>query len=623
MANPPDDIRIEDLERAVYARDHDQAGRLLLQLLSGLASRRQGQFVRNDGETRLTPDEEQRIVTRIAGALLAMMADPSLQLSQAAYEALVARNGQAGDIFQYSGYRSSEHIWHLLATPMPGGGQTFSEQALRKCLAISTLSSTPPEVIRGFPALPSFITVPALMGLLSNSNVLTSRASEARNEALQLGHLLDTCTFSDSMAELSMLPWMLCSYGERTDKHEIKRHLNAALRRWMAAKAINIAPRPQPPERDRPVLAVVLEWAHSNHAMLRCYGDTIRALRPHFHLVGVAARDRIDESVREMFDEVCEIPYDTTRMAEAVRAVEALAPDVMWYPSVGMALWAICLANLRIAPLQLMSIGHPATSHSPEMDCVLQMEGIDFDPACFSERAVVLPGNGATYRLYEGSEALPATVRENPEVIRIGIPAKLFKLSADFLAACREIAAGANRPVEFHFFPNENGAAYVSCRQVIEQAVPGARVWPHSTYPQYMAWLNQCDIALGAFTFGNTNGAVDALLLQIPCVALDGPEAHQGSEQQLMRPVGLPEWLIARTRDDYIAAVLRLVNDDSERVALSNALEGRILQVFEHDRALLPEHGRVFEWLWRNRERVKAWPSRVIRWRDVVAEEKA
>lgn len=617
MSAADQDIRLEDLERAVFARDHEAACRLLIPLLRAMTSRRPGHFVRNDGQTTLTLDEESQVLTRLAGAMVALMADPRMQLSQPGYEAILTTSAQAGAIFELSGYGSSEHLWRLLFTRDASGAEVFTEEALRKGFALATLSSTPPEVVRSLERLPRNIAIPALLGLLANPIILHERANTARNEALRLGHLLADVTFSDVLAELAMLPWMLCSYADIPDKHTIKAEINRALRRWMGRRGIPLDRTPTPPARERPVVAVMLEWAHAEHAMMRCYGSWLASLRRDFHTIGFAAKGAMDAATRALFDEVREIEPGLSALGQTIATVEACQPDIVYYPSVGMAGWAICLANLRLAPLQCMSLGHPATSRSDEMDVAITVEGVNFDPDRFSEKMVVLQGAGAAFELRPDMPAAPPVIREHPDVVRIAVPAKLFKLSPAFLGACREIADRASRKVEFYFFPNEIGTSYALARQRIEALIPEARVFPTMRYVAYLEHLDACDIALGAFTFGNTNSAVDALLRALPVVALDGPEVHEGSEQQVMRPVGLPEWLIARNIPEYIGAVLRLVDNDEERVALSRSLVGRMEAVLRAESERRQDFADAMLWMHRHRAELrtstrKLWPMREL-----------
>lgn len=591
-----EDISIDELERAVFARDHERAGILLMQLLYRMASTSQaGRFIRLDGSEGLSLDEEMSVYTRIAGATLALMADPGLQLSQPGYESLIMASSAANWVFELSGYRRVDHIWRLVGTRDSSGEFRFSDQALRKALCVSSLSTLPPPMIDALERMPPQVAVPALVGLLSNNLVLSEAADETRALALRKGHLVAAHPFGDAVAANITLAWMHCSYAAIPEKHDIKSQFNLAIQRWLQSHGIPLLlpGAAQRQKRAKPVLLVVLEYARSSHAMMRCYRPSIESLRERFELVAIVEKSRIDEPVASIFDRVIHVGYPVDQFKSAVAEITAIAPDAAYFPSVGMCNWAIWLANMRLAPLQFMSLGHPATSHSTEMDFVLVSQGIRFDPACFSERVYELEGAGVAFDLVEGAGDVTALIRENPDVLKIAVPAKLFKLSAHFLRACAEIVARAGRPVEFHFFPNETGAAYNTARQRIEEAVPGALVYPRTDYRTYLSRLAECDIALGAFTFGNTNGAIDALMLNRPIVALDGPEVHQGSEQQIMRPVGLPEWLIAQDEHAYVNAVLRLVQNDTERVTISRSLDGKIATLLESERSRAADFGEA------------------------------
>ena len=97
------------------------------------------------------------------------------------------------------------------------------------------------------------------------------------------------------------------------------------------------------------------------------------------------------------------------RRLEALPAAEQ--PDVLYMPSVGMFVLTVFMSNLRVAPLQVAGLGHPATTHSDRIDCVSVEEDYVGDPACFSERLLKLPKDGQPYR---PSVALPEIVARIP-----------------------------------------------------------------------------------------------------------------------------------------------------------------------------------------------------------------
>src|SRR2546429_306824 len=79
---------------------------------------------------------------------------------------------------------------------------------------------------------------------------------------------------------------------------------------------------------------------------------------------------------------------------------------VVYYPDIGMTPQSILLANLRLAPIQIMSLGHPVSTWGSEIDYFIS--GADVEPPNYpernySERLVLLPGCGGVYNrpLYE------------------------------------------------------------------------------------------------------------------------------------------------------------------------------------------------------------------------------
>lgn len=607
-------VSVDEFERAVYHRDIDKAGQQLLLLLRSMSMSGQGAFVRGAQNSPIGFDEELRVMTRVTGATIAFLADPKTVLNQGAYEIIATLGATAGSLIELSGFRNTEHLWRLVADIDKSGQFQFSENALRKAYAFSTPSMLPVELVHGLQRITKGVAVPALMALLSHHLILSEAANRNRNELLRLGHVFDDYMISDHLAMMVGLPWMLCSYADIREKHDIKKHINTALKRWMDLKGVQI-PAPAPSGAPKPRLGIVMEYSVAGHAMLRCYGGVIRSLRDRFHLVGFSVPDRTDDFTRGLFDEMVEVDFSSPDPKRTLKPFVDARLDALYYPSVGMTHWAIWAANQRLAPLQFMTLGHPATSHSPEMDFVLASTGIDFDPGCFSEKMVLIQGAGTPFELREDSLSEPPAVRRNPEVLRIAVPCKLFKLSADFLQACGEIASRAKRPVEFHFFPNESGGLHHVARQRVEDALPDVKTttYPAAAYAAYIKNLDACDIALGGFVFGNTNGAVDCLVRALPIVALDGPEIHQGAEQILMRPVGLPEWLIAKSVPEYVDAVLRLLADDEERVALSEALIGRTEAFLKTELERKNEFADAVWWMYSNRDELLGSNEQVFR----------
>ncbi|VEI48094.1 O-linked N-acetylglucosaminetransferase [Actinobacillus equuli] len=70
------------------------------------------------------------------------------------------------------------------------------------------------------------------------------------------------------------------------------------------------------------------------------------------------------------------------------------------------------------------------------------------------------------------------------------------------------------------------------------------------------------------FPFGNTNGIIDMVTLGLVGVCKTGPEVHEHIDEGLFKRLGLPEWLIANSVDEYVERAVRLAENHQERLEL-------------------------------------------------------
>lgn len=110
------------------------------------------------------------------------------------------------------------------------------------------------------------------------------------------------------------------------------------------------------PATGKPVMLVVLEWLYSTHAVYRVLAKAIRKASDQFYLIGVGDEATIDDIGRTVFDEF--IPKSGSGdipvlFHQLINIAEERDVQVLYMPSVGMTLYTMFLANLRLAPLQI------------------------------------------------------------------------------------------------------------------------------------------------------------------------------------------------------------------------------------------------------------------------------
>ncbi|TCT16559.1 hypothetical protein EDC51_104111 [Bibersteinia trehalosi] len=367
--------------------------------------------------------------------------------------------------------------------------------------------------------------------------------------------------------------YMHCSYDVAANKHDVKRALNQVMRRhlvtsgWVDRDISKIGKT-----NSKPVMVVLLEHFHSAHSIYRTHSTSMRAAREHFHLIGIGG-SAVDKAGQEVFDDFRLVEGNTIfeKLSFVKRLCEEYGAAIFYMPSIGMDLTTIFASNTRLAPIQAIALGHPGTTHSEFIEYVVVEDDYVGSEACFSEKLLRLPKDALPY---VPSALAPASVeyrlRENPEVVNIGIASTTMKLNPYFLDALKAIRDRAKVKVHFHFaLGQSSGITHPYVERFIKSHLgDSATAHPHSPYHQYMQILHNCDMLVNPFPFGNTNGIIDMVTLGLVGICKTGPEVHEHIDEGLFKRLGLPEWLIANTVDEYVERAVRLAENHAERLAL-------------------------------------------------------
>lgn len=617
-----DQFSLERLEYLAYGRSHEQAAAEIIRLLAHLSSQLGGLGDIGNRPSGNQPAEyrDAHFATRIASAVAALFADPKFQLSDPGFRRLIPLQRWLAIIFGASPLGNADHVIRVMNEQGYGVRDqiTLSDRDLLKfCLLYSLDSSIPlqPDILwQKNKRLAGMLFV----ALLSSRVVGTQQAHTKKEQLLEwFSPRLKELSLDDFPVEILQDVWMHCSYADRSDKHAIKRSINELIRTKLISAGFSDIRFDPESKRDKPAVLCVVEWFYSTHSIYRTHSVSMEALKAKYRLVGISLREATDEVSRRVFDEVHVLPKNES-VLDAVRKVSEIAatvrPDLIYYPSVGMFLDTVFLINLRLAPIQMIALGHPATTHSPFVDYVLVEEDYVGDPNCFSEKLVALPHDSIPYRPPANCPKIAPQIRKAPDRVRIAVAASLMKINPGFLNALRCVAERSKVPVEFHFLSGiAFGLTKVYLQNLIQRVLPDwAVVYPHLPYERYLENINHCDMFLNPFPFGNTNGIVDTVRQGLPGVCLTGPEVHTHIDEGLFRRLGLPDWLITRSSEEYVNAAVRLVENSEEREELSR----QILQT-DPDAVLFEGKPELFlqsiEWLRKNHAKHAMTNSNLLR----------
>ncbi|WP_324291840.1 peptide transporter [Cupriavidus sp. D39] len=449
-------FNLERFEYWVYNHRYEEAGRELLVLLQSL----DGQYGSLDGQFEAVVQSpaaidavDDHLLSRLAGAVTTLVVDPAFQLSDVGFATTLNMHRWLSALFAASPYRNADHI--LRALNQDGAGATTIRVAYRDLRKFALFYLTESELPLDINELWGFdkkLMAGLAMTLISPRFLGTPAAHGKREALLQwLSSHLAEVDLDDLPGGILHDVYMHCSYADYAGKHDIKKPLNELIRRKLHARGLEDlrfgAQRPKPGQK--PTLLVVLEWFTENHSIYRTHSLTIEGMRRHFHVIGIGYADRVDTVTRQVFDEFVELAeadvwHSVARMRDICIDRDV---QVCYMPSVGMFPLTMVLSNLRVAPLQLMALGHPATTHSHAIDFVVVEEDYVGDPTCFGEPLLTLPRDGMPYRPPAGMKALELkrTRDDDAHVVRIAVAATTMKLNPGFWKRVQESLNGRRR----------------------------------------------------------------------------------------------------------------------------------------------------------------------------------
>ena len=541
--------KLEEFERAVYCRkkedritENDAAVRALHQCLVTL---REGAGFEGHGAANTM------LLTRMASAITALWFDPGFNLSQDGLNLIYSEKVVIDTVFRASAYGGTDHIFGL----MPD-----DEENATKYLALfspnSRLAFNLEAVFRENPQA----TIGLYLSLIGYGQILTEWGHERREKLLKLAHIFEGVDLPGGLWNTLCGAYMHCSYAEGPHKHDCKRVFHKVLGSVMDKAGLEpVGPLVR---KDKPKLLCIFEWWWSKHAMYRSYAHSIRQLRQRFHLIGSCAGKNTDDEAKSLFDEWIEIDADNMNVPDVARKISGVKADIIYYPSIGMGVWVIAMASARLAPIQVMGYGHPATSNSPAMDYGI-IESDCYTPGAFAERIITLPPNTVRPTAFQKIDTIHQP--RKADVVKIAVSAMQVKVTYPFVQALKEVQKRSKKKIELWFFSAAYGIGLYSLASDLANQLQNVWVQEQQVYADYMASMAACDLALFSFPFGGANSAYDALTIGLPMVSLKGTQPHSMSDASIQARAGLPAEYTVDCVEDYIRRIVELVENDDKR----------------------------------------------------------
>ncbi|HBO39346.1 MAG TPA: adhesin, partial [Pasteurellaceae bacterium] len=390
-------------EQAVADKDYELACTELLNILEKI-DHNFGGIQNIDFEmplqiAQLEKDRNIYFCTRMAVAISTLFSDPKLEVSESGTLRFFSLQRWLAIIFASSPYINADHVLQIYNQNAGSDSAEIRLEANKKtltkfCILYFPESNLTINLDAIWEADPQ-ICASLCFALQSPRFIGTQAAFSKRATILQW--------FPDKLAQLPNLNnvpsgithdvYMHCSYDTAANKHWVKKALNQVLRRHVLEAGCTDRDVTHIGYRNgKPVMVVLLEHFHAAHSIYRTHSTSMIAARELFYLVGLGG-EGVDQTGRNVFDEFHVVPGKT--IVEKLDFIQQICDtngaSVFYMPSIGMDLLTIFASNLRYAPIQVIALGHPATTHSDFIEYVIVEDDYVGSPDCFSETLLRLP----------------------------------------------------------------------------------------------------------------------------------------------------------------------------------------------------------------------------------------
>ena len=405
-----------------------------------------------------------------------------------------------------------------------------------------------------------------------------------REHLLALGEQVDLESKEGANDALnSIIDAFQLHYQARNDKDLQEIH-GALVHRILSARYPEFSgPIPVPDVTGRKIRVGFASSVIRTHTVMKLFGGWMEQLdRTAFSVYGYHIGEFTD-AVTDAFADICEEFHhkkgDVEGLATEIRRDEI---DVLIYPELGMDAQVLKLAALRLAPVQMVSWGHPITTGLPTIDCFLSSDLMEPQggEAHYSESLVRLPGVSVCLKPTDpGTPARDRAALGLPEDVPLFLcPQSLFKLLPTDDVLFARIAAEAPE-AHFVFLAHNSGRVTADLLVRLGAAFEAKGVdfdsrvhlLGRQDWRGYLDMNLACDVLLDAPSWSGGVTTLEGIACGLVPVTCPGPMMRMRHTAAILEQAEVTQ-TIAIDADAYVQIATRLVQDPDWRREIAGAL---------------------------------------------------
>ncbi|MBY0403722.1 MAG: tetratricopeptide repeat protein [Cyanobacteria bacterium] len=330
------------------------------------------------------------------------------------------------------------------------------------------------------------------------------------------------------------------------------------------------------PHNSKPRIGFISKYFRSQHTMGKVFSGLIQTLnRDEFSIYVFMLDDGLGE--KDAFplhpDDCCiTLPLWETEAACELVLKEKL--DILFYTDIGMEPSTYFMAFSRLAPVQMVSWGHPETTGLDTIDYYLSAEVFETPEAQTHYSEKLLRMKHLPTR-YQPPTPIPVS-KEDIGFVSKGshylCPQSLYKIHPDFDPLMQGILQ-EDPTGTLYFYKGFHPSWEENLWKRWQKTLPFSyhsriQFLPRTSAGQFYQALSLCDVMLDPMHFGGGNTSLEALSFGTPIVTY--PQAFmrgrftQGFYQMMNHPE-IYSNLVAQTPEDYIQTAVKLATEKEYR----------------------------------------------------------
>lgn len=274
-------------------------------------------------------------------------------------------------------------------------------------------------------------------------------------------------------------------------------------------------------------------------------------------------------------------------MARQRQQIADYAPDVLFYPDIGMDVPTYFLAFARLAPVQCVTWGHPVTTGIPALDYFLSCDAAEPADADghYSEKLVRLGGLPFSYAQPERPS--PLKRRADFGLDEAGtlyfLAQNVFKVHPDMDRVFNRILErdpeGQIVLLDGHY-PEWSERLRARFSETLRPVRDRVVFLPRQSHDDFMRLLALADVSLDTFPFCGGNTTYQALAMGTPVVTLPGAFLRGRLSLAIYRHLGVMD-CVAADADDYVRIAVRLGTDAAWRAGVEGRIAANLDRIFD------------------------------------------